>query len=149
MADKSWQRHVAVLNTVGSMEMYKEEDLDVSGKHTPYLSGGILRALRAGGERAARAVTSLHRKFYHASAATMKRLLDTAGVPDEVVNDVEDIISPCKVCRTWQRPCARPVGRLDLALDINKKVFGDLPEYAPSVFRRNVYYPFNGWCYYI
>ena len=85
-----------------------------------YPAGGILRALRAGGERAARALMSLHRKYYHASADTMKRLLDMAGVPEAVIAEIPEVLKNCKVCRTWERPRTKPMARTELSLNINK-----------------------------
>ncbi len=61
------------------------EDLDISGKNIAYPSGGMLRSLMADGERAAKALMVLHRKFYHASEKTMKRLLEMAGCPEAVI----------------------------------------------------------------
>ena len=44
-------------------------------------AGGILRALERGGASANKAVETLHRKYYHATARTLKRLLSLAGFP--------------------------------------------------------------------
>ena len=89
-------------------------------------AGGLLRALLQGGERAIRAIDTLHRRYYHSSSAVLKRLLRAAGITEEIVNATDDVVAKCKVCRTWALPDVAPVAKSDQALDFGHVVFGDL-----------------------
>ena len=93
-------------------------------------TGGILRALRAGGERAAKGIMTLHRKFYHAGSATIKRMLNMAGVPSAVVAEVDNVLAQCKVCRAWERPQIKPMAKTELSLEINKRLYADIIHYV-------------------
>ena len=66
-----------------------------------------LRSVRPGVVR--RALRRLHLRWYHAGAATMKRLLSLAGVPAAVTNQVSSVVDTCKICRSWSRPAPKSV----------------------------------------
>lgn len=63
-------------------------------------AGGMLRALRSGGERAIRALETLPRRYCHSSAPVLQRLLRAAGIDEAVVKTTEDGGARCKLYRT-------------------------------------------------
>lgn len=102
-----------------------------SSAPVPSLSqGGLLRALKQGGPRAAKAIMTLHRRYYHMPATPLRTMLQVAGCPDSVVAAVKDVLSKCRLCRTWELPEAKPVARSELALEVNKLLHADILYYA-------------------
>ena len=75
----------------------------------------------------------LHIRWWHASAAKMKRLLETAGVKTEIVKMVDDVVTTCAICRMWQRPGRNPVTHTRLSLDFNEAVQCDLLFYEQDI----------------
>ena len=61
----------------------------------------VIRALGCSTEAGRRRLLrKLHLRWWHASAAPMKRLLKHAGMPDSVLDLVDEIVETCSVCRT-------------------------------------------------
>eukprot|EP00969_Alexandrium_andersonii_P321465 14203546-Alexandrium_andersonii.AAC.1 len=46
----------------------------------------------------------LHLRRWRAQAATMRRVLKHAGVPDAVLKLILEIVPTCVNCRAWARP---------------------------------------------
>ena len=57
------------------------------------------------------------------------RRLSIAGVPGAVIDECENVIENCEVCRTWERPRSKPLVRTGLFLVINKRVCEDVLHY--------------------
>lgn len=51
-----------------------------------------------------RTLRVLHLRWWHASAAKMKKLLQAAGVTGKALDMVDNIVDTCKQCRMWARP---------------------------------------------
>lgn len=88
--------------------------------------GGILRALMAGGHRAVKAVGVLHRRYYHTSVKTLQHLLSLAGAPESLQKVCDDVVKQCSVCRTWERPAAKPMATASLATQVNELMYADI-----------------------
>ncbi len=68
----------------------------------------------------------LHVLHYHAPAAELKVMMQLAGVPDAVVEAVNNVIKLCKACREWQELAPRPAAKLQLASQFNDYLLIDL-----------------------
>ena len=77
-----------------------------------------------------RVLRKLHVRWWHAPAATMKRLLAQAGVPKESVDAIiDEIVDTCGVCRTWARPLPDSVASTSVAEKFNEMVETDIVFY--------------------
>ena len=56
----------------------------------------------------------------------MRDLLEAAGLPPEVLNDVQHVVDTCRACREWQRRSSKPVVSLTLTKSFNEGVQFDL-----------------------
>ena len=72
------------------------------------------------------ALRKLHIRWWHASAASMQKLLDRAGVPDEVLKLIPAITQTCSACRNWAKPQPENVTNVDLPDYFNHQVEADL-----------------------
>ena len=89
--------------------------------------GRALRALRSGIKtQQATAIRRLHLRWWHASSARMKSLLNAANVPKEAISLVDEITNSCKICRLWQRPSTRSTHASRLSEQFNQCVQFDL-----------------------
>merc|ERR1712078_922176 len=89
--------------------------------------GRVVRLFRTGGVGAHRlTLRKLHVRWWHASAAVMRRFLERVGVPDEILNLIPEICDTCKVCRMWAAPGPNNVCSVDIPDTFNKQVECDL-----------------------
>ena len=87
----------------------------------------VLRTLRlATIPQANVALRKLHIRWWHASAASMHKLLDRAGVPNEVLKLIPAITQTCGACRNWAKPQPENVTNVDLPDYFNHQVEADL-----------------------
>ena len=63
----------------------------------------------------------------------MKRLLKQAGMPDEVISLVDEIVDTCTVCRTWSKPLPASVASVSLPSAFNDQVETDLMSYKKLI----------------
>ena len=68
----------------------------------------------------------LHIRFWHAPAATMKKLLQRAGVPTRIISQVDPIVQTCAECRRWAKPRPQAIASATLADYFNHMVEQDL-----------------------
>ena len=96
--------------------------------------GNVMRALQANSEAARRRIIrKLHLRWWHASAAAMKRIFQQAGQPKEVSDLVDDIVETCNVCRTWSKPQPNSIATLSVSTKFNEQVEADLLFYKKHV----------------
>ena len=84
----------------------------------------LLRSVRPGVVR--RTLRKLHIRWYHAPTKRMTTLLNAAGVPVEVINQVNDIVTTCDLCRAWSKPGPRSMTSSRLPEKFNQEVEIDL-----------------------
>ena len=60
----------------------------------------------------------------------MTRTLHTAGVPNETLSFIPDIVDTCRVCRVWSAPKPDSYSSVRLILAFNDEVEGDLIFYT-------------------
>ena len=68
----------------------------------------------------------LHVRLWHAPAKRMKDLLGAAGIPIEVINEVQSVVDTCRACREWSRRSAKPITSITLTSTFNEGVQFDL-----------------------
>lgn len=73
-----------------------------------------------------RTLRKLHIRWWHASADRLANILTLAGLPKEVIDAARDVVSTCRVCRTWSRPAHRAQATLRLSTAFNDTVQVDL-----------------------
>ena len=89
--------------------------------------GNTLRALRTNGPTVQRKlIRKLHLRWWHASAQSMIRLLERAGVPKQVLEIIPDIVDTCAVCRTWSQPLPQSVASVNIPDKFNDQVECDI-----------------------
>ena len=92
------------------------------------------RALRKGTEAARRKLLrKLHLRWWHASAAAMKRLLEHAGVPPDKLQPIDDIVDTCPSCRKWAKPAPDAVASVNVSESFNDVVEFDLLFYKKLI----------------
>ena len=70
-----------------------------------------------------RTIGRLHIRFWHASAARMRELLQRAGAPHRALNLCKEIVETCRSCRMWARPGPKSIrATLRLASAFNEMV---------------------------
>ena len=73
----------------------------------------------------------LHLRWWHASARKMRQLLQAAGVRDDVLNLVEDVVDTCRSCRMWKRPPAKAGATVRCVEEVNDAVHEVDPPLRP------------------
>ena len=56
----------------------------------------------------------------------MERVLNAAGLPQEILARIPDIIDTCRECRIWKRPGNNPTAAVELTTKQNEVVEGDI-----------------------
>ncbi len=83
----------------------QQSDLATSPDWTNFDIGRSMALLRNGNEEQRRVcLQRLHRRWYHATPAQMKGLLERAGVPAEALALIEPICKGCRICRLFEKP---------------------------------------------
>eukprot|EP00435_Cladocopium_sp_Y103_P057491 s245_g19.t2 len=86
-----------------------------------------LRGLRLSEEAGQRRILrKLHLRWWHASSNRMIQLLKTAGIPQNVLDLVPEVVDTCRVCRLWQKPSSDNVAVNRVVTGFNLEVEGDL-----------------------
>jgi hypothetical protein len=90
--------------------------------------GRVVRSLIKNTEAARRRILrKLHVRWWHSSAATMKRLLTQAGVPGESCDlIIDEIVDTCSVCRMWAKPLPESVASTSIAEKFNEMVESEI-----------------------
>ena len=74
----------------------------------------------------ARGIVSLHRDWYHAPGSDLRRFLSRAGMPDECLDMVGEVVKKCSSCRKWDIKPIRPIARMSLSENFGDMVFFDI-----------------------
>ena len=86
-----------------------------------------LRGLRLSDEAGQRRILpKLHLRWWHASSNRMIQSLKIAGIPQNVLDIVPEVVDTCRVCRLWQRPSSDNVAVNRVVTGFNLEVEGDL-----------------------
>ena len=73
-----------------------------------------------------RAIRQLHLRWWHSPAGKMIGILKSAGLPQQVLDQIRPVCDTCRICRLWKRPSDRPQATLKLSTDFNIAVELDL-----------------------
>jgi hypothetical protein len=86
------------------------QDVDLTPEWSSFDLGRCLTALRSGEKHIQiRAIQRLHIRWWHCSSERLTALLKSAGVSQDVIKLVPNVVSSCKVCRAWTKPTNRSV----------------------------------------
>ena len=64
----------------------------------------------------------LHVRWFHATVATMTRLLKHAGIPQDVLAMIPSIVQTCVACRNWAQPLPHTIASVELPEAFNQQV---------------------------
>ena len=93
-----------------------------------------LRALRLGTKEAKRTLLrKLHLRWWHASVTAMTTTLKAAGVPEEIIKMIPEVVHSCRECRAWLTPKPRTIPSMRVSLRFNQHVEMDLMFYKKEV----------------
>ena len=93
-----------------------------------------LRALRLGTKEAKRTLLrKLHLRWWHASVTAMTTTLKAAGLPEEILKMIPEVVHSCRECRAWLTPKPRTIPSMRVSLRFNQHVEMDL-----MFYRRNI-----------
>ena len=73
-----------------------------------------------------RTLRKLHLRWWHAGPTNMTSVLRNAGIPEEVISYIPDIISTCRECRKWAPKAKDTQPSVSLAMNFNEVVETDL-----------------------
>ena len=73
-----------------------------------------------------RRLRRIHLRWYHATAAAMKRLLDMIGCPESTIQLIDDVVATCRVCRMWTRRAPDTKLAIRISVKFNQVVQVDL-----------------------
>ena len=73
-----------------------------------------------------RRVRRIHLRWYHPTAQQMIRLLEMIGCPESTLKLTRDIVSACRVCRTWTRKAPDAKLAIRISIRFNQRVQVDL-----------------------
>ena len=90
-----------------------------------------LNSIRPGIVR--RALRRLHLRWFHCGANRMKMLLTAAGVKQEILALVDEIVETCSICRMWVRPGPRSIASTSVCTRFNESVQYDLVFYKTYI----------------
>lgn len=95
-----------------------------------------LNSIRPGIVR--RAIRRLHLRWFHCGARRMKMLLTAAGVKQEILSLVDEIVETCSICRMWARPGPRSVTSASVYTRFNGAVQYDLLFFKTHIILRMI-----------
>ena len=109
-----------------------------SGEHpndwTRFQMAHNLQALRTGHEPTLiRTLRKLHLRWWHAGVTSMTNLLKHAGLGENVIKLIPDIINTCKECGAWTSRPKDTQPSVSLAMRFNEAVETDLLFYKEHV----------------
>ena len=86
--------------------------------------GSVLRTLKLAQNRATiqRELRKLHLRWWHAPKTSMTRVLAAAGLPNDVLELVPDIVDTCRECRRWQKPKEDTIATIKMSTKFNEHV---------------------------
>ena len=76
-----------------------------------------------------RVFRKLHLRWWHASAHAMIKILQQAGLPQRILDEVHNIVDTCRVCRTWAKPLPSSIASVAVPTAFNEQVEGDIMFY--------------------
>ena len=104
-----------------------EQQVAISPDWSSFDLGKALRNLRSSSTAViVRQLRILHLRWWHAKSNKMRTILETAGLPKQVLDLIPAVIDTCKVCRLWQRPGRSAITSSRLSLEFNQNVQADL-----------------------
>ena len=71
----------------------------------------------------------LHLRWFHAPRAPMERALRAAGLDEDVISWIPEIIDTCRACRAWSSPGDATQAAVDLATKQNELLEADIMFY--------------------
>ena len=93
-----------------------------------------LRSLRANHEPTIlRTLRKLHLRWWHAGITNMTNVLRNAGVNEEVIRYIPDVINTCRECRKWVPRARETQPSVSIALGFNEVVETDLMFYKEYI----------------
>ena len=69
-----------------------------------------------------RTLRKLHLRWWHAGPTNMTSVLRNAGIPEEVISYIPDVISTCRECRKWAPKAKDTQPSVSLAMNFNEVV---------------------------
>jgi hypothetical protein len=104
-----------------------EAQIDIGPDWTQWDLGRALKGLRSAvpGMRQ-RTIRRMHVRLWHAPAQRLRDLMSAAGLPKEILDDVQAVVDTCSVCREWQRNGNKPMASLSFTSAFNEGVQFDL-----------------------
>ena len=115
---------------------WKETGTDPENPHdwTTFDIGRVTRLLRCNNLPAAKlTLRKLHVRWWHASSATMNRMLSRVGIPENVLEMIPEVCQTCKVCREWQRTGPGHQTTAEIPDSFNAQVECDLVFYKKHI----------------
>ena len=115
--------------TPDALAIRDEEDdkVAINPDWTSFDLGKSLRALRSTNiPVVVRQLRVLHLRWWHAKAAKMRALLQSAGLPKTVLDQVQGVVDSCRVCRLWQSNGRNAVTSNRQSIEFNETIQIDL-----------------------
>jgi hypothetical protein len=89
--------------------------------------GKSLKALSVGNpDTQMRELRKLHLRWWHASKQAMRQVLQSAGLPNSVLDKIPQVIDTCRECRQWSRPAHETIPTLRMTTRFNEHVEADI-----------------------
>ena len=93
-----------------------------------------LRALRTGTNASQqRELRKLHLRWWHAPKVPMKNILQSCGLPSEVIDMIPGIVDTCRECRAWEPAGAATQSAVRISYKFNEHVEFDLMFYKQFI----------------
>jgi Fe-S oxidoreductase len=73
-----------------------------------------------------RELRKLHLRWWHAPRTHLEKILTAAGVPQQVIDQVPDVVETCRECRACTKPGPSPTPVVDLIVKQNEQVEADI-----------------------
>ena len=73
-----------------------------------------------------RMILTLHKRLHHRKAPELRAILNQSGIPNRVLNMVEDALAMCVECKRWQVPHSNPASKAMISSCFNRLVYADL-----------------------
>eukprot|EP00971_Amphidinium_carterae_P009692 191155-Amphidinium_carterae.3 len=71
-------------------------------------------------------IRRLHHRWWHCSKEKMHNILKASGQPDNVLKEIDHVISSCPICRAWKSTPHRSQSTAQIPLHFNDRVQCDL-----------------------
>ena len=85
-----------------------------------------------------RELRKLHLRWWHAPNKSMTNLIKNAGLPNEVLQEIPNIVNTCRECRAWQSKGRDTIPSISLATHFNEYVEWDLMFYKQFIVNHEI-----------